>query len=370
MRARNSCFRSAAAAAAIAAGARADDPSPQTSIGGGSAGDKSTTVASPAFAQGVGVAYLAPAATPENYAQDYAYGADPQTPNVMLGRDNGNPALIVANRARGSTGANAPAGIMAFGFDDTPAAANTWAIYDEVRRYPGVATAAVVNEADATDFSGKAGPIDPYALAYSLGNLVAGFYIQSGGGCTQVAKCYNPNSRRLDLASTPASVALDISNNGSTFYSGINFSDTALQGNDGRSIGGYAAAVRVPRGDAIEQDFCTDTSNYPAKCGPLALGSYFLFEVDSPADVIKAHFSDSGFLLTNMANQILFQVSNLDTSHNDGLAVDAGSTSSPAVAVQAQGTDSDVSLVFRAQGDAPVTVGSGFMRIAHTKVAC
>jgi hypothetical protein len=167
---------------------------------------------------------------------------------------------------------------MAFNFDDTPAAANTWSIYDEVRRYPGVATAAVVNEANATVFSGNAGPIDPYALAYSLGNLVAGFYIQSGGGCTKAAKCYNPTSRQLDLASTPASVAPDSSNNGSTFYSDINVSDNTLQRNDGRSIVGYAAALRIPRGGAIEQDFCTDTSNYPPRCGALALGSFFCSE--------------------------------------------------------------------------------------------
>jgi hypothetical protein len=285
-----------------------------------------------------------------DFVQLYAYGGG-TTNNGLIEGDNGQPGLVAAARTLNSAvPGNAPAGFFAFGFNDktTPFTIANWAIYEENRRYVGAGTA-VGTELDITEFNNNASQMDPYILSYGVGNMSAGMYIQSGGGCTVAGPCYNPATGTTNLAAQNAGVAIAIGNNGAQFYEGLQFNYNAINGNDGKGTpGNFGRAINMPSGDAIIWNYCNDTSsspglNYPAHCGANSLGVFILSSVTSLASVQKLTFDDVfGFILQNGNNNFMFEVP-VSTTYVNGIKLQPNTTGND-VLIQPTGGDAVVNL--------------------------
>lgn len=310
------------------------------------------------FASGNHGLTISPSAFDADFTNRYAYGGGTNN-TALIENDSvdgwGMPALTASIRTKNNSNAGAPAGIYAFAFNDRNVAplSAAWAIYEELRRYSG-AGISTAHELNITEF-GTPFATDPYGASYAIGNLSAGLYIQSGGECKVGNLCYNPATGVKDLTANPASVALAIGNNGSSFYTGLQFNYNALFGNDGVTDGQFATAIKMPRNDAVSWYYCDNTASYPSNCTANTLGAFIWSDVKSATSVQKMYFSDAaGFLLRNATNANLFNVA-VNSSNVNGVQI-LPSNAGAGVGVNAIGSDTNIGINIVPKGTGTVAI--------------
>ena len=281
-----------------------------------------------------------------DFLQLYAYGG--ATTNVALFEsDNGAIPVSVSCRTKNITSVslNMCAGLSSIVFNDNASyPVGNWAIYMENRHFTG-AGPSVVSEVDITEF-GTSSQGDPYAYAYygSSGSYwTVGLYVQSGGSCGILGYiCYDPVTGTSHLSALPASAAIAIGNNGSTFRTGLQFNYNAIYGNDGMTDNQIGYAITMPRGDVIAWGYCTNTTSYPANCAANTYGAYIGSSVNTAAGGQKLLFSNLGTLIVNTNNAIMLDVA-MSNTYTEGLVIQPGTSGTNTVALYPTGA-TDVNL--------------------------
>ena len=313
-----------------------------------------------------------------DFVSQYAYGGGyNNTAYITNDAPNGHssPALTVAARSKNNRTGGEPSGLFAFGFNDGTGATLSpmHAIYGEARRYAdaGITTA---QEIDITEF-GFPYATDAYSGAYAAGNMSAGLYVQSGGGCATSgngsAVCFNPATGRTNATAHAASLAIGIGNNGAPFYTGIQFNYNAIAGNDGVTDGKYGRALIFPRNDAIEWGFCDNVQKYPTNCSNRLVGASIISTIKSAEFTSRMSFEQgaagNGLMLRNGSGNVEL-LHSVDSSHVNGLQVEGSSAGVP-VALRPIGSDTNINLSLVPKGNGSV-VSSGPLRLqSYTVVA-
>jgi hypothetical protein len=187
-----------------------------------------------------------------------------------------------------------------------------YAQYSEARRYAHTG-GAIVNEQDITNF-GNAAALSPYSPYHP--NSTINLWLASGGGPAAKNRQPVPPWNGSTGTATTASLALGIVANGANYEKGVLFGRDALAGNDGRS--GYATAIAMPKGDAIE--WWHDAGKTGAKAASIHS------DVTSPVHASRLHFTNAGFDVEDITGEATWLRVAGTAGATEGLQVIAGAS--------------------------------------------
>lgn len=225
------------------------------------------------------------------------------------------------------TGSQGCIGLQGWAINDNTVNLQTgYGAYFEVRRNAGAGRTHGF-ELDVVNF-GSAVSVQPYDM-FQQGLTVGGWFASGG-----------------EIASTRASAAIAIMNNGSTWEKGIVFHSTSLDGTDG--ITGSGVAIEFAKGHLMRWMF-----------GSGSQGAAITASVSSDAASQVMQFTDIGLIYQNKNSKKLFQVDISDVFVN-GLEVIPGA-SGTGVSLVAAGDDTNVDLRL-------IPKGTGLLDIRGTSV--
>lgn len=237
----------------------------------------------------------------------------------------GQGAILGGSRTSdfSTAGSMGSIGVQGWAINDNASAVQTgYAGYFEARRKAGAGTTQgieidVVNQDPATVAN------QPYQMGATGSTL--GLWLASGG----------------EIAATPASLALGIINNGTTFDKGLVFGANAITGSDG--VTGTATAIAMAKGHTLQW--------YGS--GGVGIG-YINNTVATSANSTNLNFSDVGAAITDHANQLLALTPNVANAVN--YPTFNASTTGNAVVIGANGTDSNVGITAAPKGSGQFSV--------------
>lgn len=230
----------------------------------------------------------------------------------------GQCAILGASRTSdfGAEGSMGCIGLQGWAINDNTTHLQTaYGAYLEVRRNVGAGRTHGF-ELDVVNY-GSAVSIQPYDMFQQ--GLTVGGWIASGG----------------EIATTRASAALAIINNGSTWEKGIVFHSIALEGSNG--ITGAGVAIEMAKGHVVRWMF-----------GSGSQGASVASSVSNSAAEQSLQFSDLGTLIRNSESKSMLQVEVSNTFVN-GILV---SPSNPGfgVSLSAQGDDANIDFRITPKG--------------------
>lgn len=199
--------------------------------------------------------------------------------------------------------------------DNTTHLQTAYGAYLEVRRNVGAGRTHGF-ELDVVNY-GSSVSIQPYDMFQQ--GLTVGGWIASGG----------------EIATTRASAALAIINNGSTWEKGIVFHSIALEGSNG--ITGAGVAIEMAKGHVVRWMF-----------GSGSQGASVSSSVSNSAAEQSLQFSDVGTLIRNSQSKNMLQVQVSNTFVNGILVTPANAGSG--VALSAQGDDANIDFRITPKG--------------------
>lgn len=236
----------------------------------------------------------------------------------------GQGAIIGASRTSdsGLVDSMGCIGIQGWGINDNTTQLQTaYAAYFESRRYAGAGRTHCF-ELDMVNY-GNAVSVQPYDMFQQ--GLTAGAWIASGG----------------EIATTKASVAIAIMNNGSTWDKGIVFHSTSLEGGDG--INGSGVAMEMAKGHTLRWMF-----------GSGSLGASVSSSVSNAAAQQSMQYTDVGLLYRNSASKNMLQIDISNTFVN-GIRMTPGNAGT-APAIISQGDDANIDLRLSPKGSGRVSI--------------
>ncbi len=285
--------------------------------------------------------------TSSNLLQTYAFG-DGGSPLVSLAPYEGSAITGASFTSRHTAAGKASLGSVFFGFADgtgVRAPNDAWGTYAECRAYAGSTGFCVGQEIDIANIRGVSPvPSLPYN-AYASG-ITTALHLASGGDCHAGKPCYNPATGATDLVSGDASTALMIGTNRTKFNAGIVFQCGSI---------GTTDCANAGQGDALRLYPGLDLKYYSPSNDAL-----FAFGVNSGTTFGGAlKWSNEGLNVHNAGGQALFQFYPGVTGVN-GLLFNSGNTTI-APAIEAQGSDTNVSIHLRPKGTGATVLGSSLL---------
>lgn len=201
--------------------------------------------------------------------------------------------------------------------DNTQQLQTAYGAYFEVRRYAGTGNTHGF-ELDVVNY-GSAVSLQPYNMFQD--GLTAGAWIASGG----------------EIATTKASAAIAIINNGSTWDKGIVFHSTSIEGTDG--ITGSGVAIEMAKNQAVRWMF-----------GSGQLGASISSSVSNDAATQQLTFSDNGLIFRNKNLNNMFQVGVSDNFVNGVEVKPEIAGLSPSIGAIGSDTNLDLKLLPKGNG--------------------
>lgn len=273
-----------------------------------------------------------------------------------LGKGSDAGSGIVSGCRTSLAGANC-IGTITWGFNDNLSQGFTnWALYGENRVYRG-SSSGITAEFNITSWNLN-GAVDVYGNSEPNGVLAVALQLASGGTCglsplngKPTYMCYNPVNKVHDLGRAEiASAALQIVNNGSPFYSGINFSHDSIWGTDGKT--GVGNAIQMARGHKIVWQYCGEMHASSAECSASNEGTELYSTVSEAAGKTLLISGDVGFSISNRDLRPMLNVP-VRSDFVNGFQL-LGGVAEPAshgvVQVQAVGSDVDIDIGLVPQG--------------------
>lgn len=203
--------------------------------------------------------------------------------------------------------------------DNTKNLQTAYGAYFEVRRDAGAGRTHGF-ELDVVNF-GSAVSMQPYDMFQQ--GLTAGAWIASGG----------------EIASTRASAAIAIMNNGSTWEKGIIFHSTSIDGTDG--ISGSGTAIEMAKGHTVRWMF-----------GSGSLGAAINSSVSNDAASQSLQFTDVGTLFKNKNGRNMLQIA-MNQTYVNGLNIVPGNPGTGPT-IYADGADTNIDLRLSGKGSGAV----------------